>query len=242
MRRAKALGVDRLRFFWTMHKPVYAILVGGGVLTKKLSERLNPRPPPPPPGAPPPLPLPRVDPTADDIVAECARLQARPEVQDYELLRIYYYDAAPSNETVRLPVSNGPLSLATTDRYRKSQQLHDSLILKPHFALRMGEVRLNPNVWRVKPQVAKKLARASRVLTDNDFILDLNQKGVDMRIGMDMARLCLRDMVRALIVVTGDSDFVPAFKFVRREGVKVFLEPMGHNVRVELKQHADLVF
>lgn len=58
---------------------------------------------------------------------------------------------------------------------------------------------------------------------------------------MDMARLALREQVRAVVVVTGDSDFVPAFKFVRTEGVRVILEPLGHNVRLELKQHADLV-
>jgi uncharacterized LabA/DUF88 family protein len=56
-----------------------------------------------------------------------------------------------------------------------------------------------------------------------------------------MARLALRETVRAVIVVTGDSDFVPAFKFVRREGVKVILEPMGHNVRLVLREHADIV-
>jgi uncharacterized LabA/DUF88 family protein len=71
--------------------------------------------------------------------------------------------------------------------------------------------------------------------------LDISQKGVDMRIGMDMARLALREMVRAVVVLTGDSDFVPAFKFVRREGVKVVLDPMGHNVRAELRQHSDIV-
>jgi uncharacterized LabA/DUF88 family protein len=47
--------------------------------------------------------------------------------------------------------------------------------------------------------------------------------------------------VRAVVVVTGDSDFVPAFKFARREGVKVILETMGHNVRTELRAHSDLV-
>jgi len=78
-------------------------------------------------------------------------------------------------------------------------------------------------------------------LTDADFDLDISQKGVDMRVGLDMARLSLREVVRAVIVVTGDSDFVAAFKFARREGVKVILEPMGHNVRVELRAHADIV-
>jgi uncharacterized LabA/DUF88 family protein len=62
-----------------------------------------------------------------------------------------------------------------------------------------------------------------------------------MRIGMDMARLALREMVRLVIVVTGDSDFIPAFKFVRREGVRVVLDLMGENGRVELKQHSDIV-
>jgi uncharacterized LabA/DUF88 family protein len=62
-----------------------------------------------------------------------------------------------------------------------------------------------------------------------------------MRIGMDMARLALRDMVRKIVVVTADSDFVPAFKFVRREGVVVLLDPMGQKPRVELQQHADFI-
>jgi uncharacterized LabA/DUF88 family protein len=78
-------------------------------------------------------------------------------------------------------------------------------------------------------------------LNDADFVLDMSQKGVDMRIGLDMARLALREMVRTIIVVTGDSDFIPAFKFVRREGVKVILEPMGANPRPELRAHADIV-
>ncbi|PWB84339.1 MAG: hypothetical protein C3F11_01900 [Methylocystaceae bacterium] len=39
-----------------------------------------------------------------------------------------------------------------------------------------------------------------------------------MHIGLDMARLALRETVRAIVVVTGGSDFVLAFKFVRREG------------------------
>jgi len=41
--------------------------------------------------------------------------------------------------------------------------------------------------------------------------------------------------------VTGDSDLVPAMKFARREGIKVYLKALGHPVRRELKAHADLV-
>ena len=63
-----------------------------------------------------------------------------------------------------------------------------------------------------------------------------------VRIGLDMARLSLQRLVSTVVVVTGDSDLVPAFKFARREGLVVYLETLGHGVRRELKAHADLVF
>jgi uncharacterized LabA/DUF88 family protein len=207
----------------TLPRPLYAILLDGGFLTKKLYAKLGHHA------------------LADDIVRECERLRSLTEVVDYELLRIYYYDAPPSSESVQKPVSREKLNLATTERYRLSQSLYDQLVLKPHFALRMGETRLSPEKWRIKPRVARNITTAPRELTDADFDLDLSQKGVDMRIGLDMARLALRETVRAIVVVTGDVDFVPAFKFVRREGVKVILDPMGHNVRTELRAHADIV-
>jgi uncharacterized LabA/DUF88 family protein len=102
-------------------------------------------------------------------------------------------------------------------------------------------VNLSPHRWKLKPGVARQLIKEPRELADDDFLLDITQKGVDMRVGMDMARLALREMVRSVIVVTGDSDFVPAFKFVRREGVKVILDTLGSNPRMELRAHADIV-
>ncbi len=206
-----------------MANPQFSILLDGGFLTKKLSERLNRHV------------------TADDIVAECDRLRALGHVKDCDLLRIYYYDAYPSSEGLKKPVSGEQMNLGETERFRTSQQLYDQLIMKPHFALRMGHVALTPDKWKLKPKVARELITAPRALTDADFILDVGQKGVDMRIGMDIARLALRGMVRTLIVVTGDSDFVPAFKYARREGVKIILEPMGNGGRIELRQHADIV-
>jgi len=157
-------------------------------------------------------------------------------------MRIYYYDAPPSTDSVRMPVSGNELQLAITERARHAQSLYDQLELKDGFALRMGETRLSPFQWKIKPNKALQLIKQPRPLTDSDFLLDIGQKGVDIRIGLDMARLALRDMVRAVAVVTGDSDFVPAFKFVRREGVKVMLCTLGHKgARRELKAHADFV-
>ena len=207
-----------------MTSPQYAILLDGGFLTKKLYEQ-NKRPA-----------------TAEDVEAECERIKGLPYVAGYELLRIYYYDAPPSDETVTLPVSGNRLNLAGTTRFREAQSLYDRLIMKPNVALRMGETRLSPHIWKIKPHVARGLRRNPRALTDADFALDIGQKGVDIRIGMDMARLALRELVRAVVVVTADADFIPAFSFVRREGVKVILDTMGHTrSRAELKAHADIV-
>jgi uncharacterized LabA/DUF88 family protein len=163
-------------------------------------------------------------------------------VAGYELLRIYYYDAPPSDERVLQPVSGTALNLATTTRFREAQSLYDKLILKPNVALRMGETRLSPHKWKLKPHAARQLIGGPRALTDGDFNMDIGQKGVDIRIGMDMARLALRELVRAVVVVTADSDFIPAFSFVRRERVKVILDTLGHgSARVDLKAHADIV-
>jgi len=41
--------------------------------------------------------------------------------------------------------------------------------------------------------------------------------------------------------VAGDSDFVPAMKFARREGAQLFLVTLGHSVRAEMLEHSDLV-
>lgn len=45
------------------------------------------------------------------------------------------------------------------------------------------------------------------------------QKGVDMRVGVDIASLAYKKQVDQIILIAGDSDFVPAAKLARREGV-----------------------
>ncbi|MEN0000076.1 MAG: NYN domain-containing protein [Pseudomonadota bacterium] len=210
--------------FGAMQKSRYAILLDGGFVTRKLRERLGKQP------------------NAEHIVELCADIQAYSHLTDYELMRIYYYDAPPSTEAVHLPVSGDVQELAVTDRAKHAQSLYSQLELTDRFALRMGETQLTPTIWKLKPNRVKQLIKEPRKLVDTDFILDIGQKGVDIRIGLDMARLALRDTVRAVAVVTADSDFVPAFKFVRREGVKVILCTLGHKgARRELKAHADFV-
>lgn len=61
-----------------------------------------------------------------------------------------------------------------------------------------------------------------------------------MRIGFDMAALTLKRHADVIVLVAGDSDFVPAMKFARREGAQLFLVTLGHAIRPEMKEHADL--
>ena len=40
----------------------------------------------------------------------------------------------------------------------------------------------------------------------------MGQKGVDIRIGLDIARIAVKHIVDIIVLVTGDSDFVPVMK------------------------------
>lgn len=62
-----------------------------------------------------------------------------------------------------------------------------------------------------------------------------------MRIGLDIASLTLKKQASIIVLVTGDSDFIPAMKFARREGAQLVLVTLGHGVREEVYQHADIV-
>lgn len=69
--------------------------------------------------------------------------------------------------------------------------------------------------------------------------LGLKQKGVDMRIGVDIASLALKKQVDTLVLVAGDSDFVPAAKLARREGIDFVLDPLWQQINSDLFEHID---
>ena len=95
--------------------------------------------------------------------------------------------------------------------------------------------------WRLRTAVLDELAQVPRPLPRGDLVPELEHKGVDLRIGLDVGSLAVKRTVDTIVLVSGDSDFVPAMKFARREGVKVVLDALGHGVRASLYAHADLV-
>jgi len=68
---------------------------------------------------------------------------------------------------------------------------------------------------------------------------DVRQKGVDMRLGIDVASLAYKRLVDQIVLVAGDSDFVPAAKPARREGIDFILDPTWAPIRDDLHEHID---
>jgi uncharacterized LabA/DUF88 family protein len=155
------------------------------------------------------------------------------------LLRVYWDDAVPASGALTNPIDGSKINLAASPVYSANISLHQALELQPDFALRMGESGVYG--WTIGQSAMKALTKSPRAPTAKDLVPDIQQKGVDLRIGLDISRLALRSLVSVAVVVTGDSDLIPAFKFARREGVRIYLDHMGHGVKRELKVHSDLL-
>jgi uncharacterized LabA/DUF88 family protein len=199
----------------------FSILIDGGFFVRKLQQQLKTRP------------------TIDHVVVGIQEIQNHKMFEGFDLLRIYYYDAKPASGKLKNPISGNETDLAQTDVFKRNQSFLDALELKPNIALRLGDV--SANGWKLTRKAIEDPTLQERKLTADDFVMDLEQKGVDLRIGLDIARLSIGRLVHTLVVVTGDSDMVPAFKFARREGVRVILSHMGHGIKRELRAHADLI-
>ncbi|MCM1378106.1 MAG: NYN domain-containing protein [Prevotella sp.] len=74
---------------------------------------------------------------------------------------------------------------------------------------------------------------------EDDVYFEIRQKGIDMKIGVDIASLALKRFVDCIVLFSGDSDFVPAAKLARREWIDFVLDPMHANVEPQLFEHVD---
>lgn len=69
----------------------------------------------------------------------------------------------------------------------------------------------------------------------------IEQKTVDMKMGIDIAMIATKRLADVLIVITGDSDIVPALKLARQEGMLVGLDPLRNPIKDSLSEHVDFV-
>lgn len=161
--------------------------------------------------------------------------------ETYDLYRIFYYDCPPLTKKMHLPVSKKSIDFAKTPIALFRSQLRTELLRKRKVAVRMGHL-LDTASWRLKQSALKDLLSSTRDftdLTDDDFEIDTIQKGVDMRLGLDVSSLAYKKQVDQIVLVVGDSDFVPAAKLARREGIDVILDPLGQTVHESLNEHID---
>lgn len=159
------------------------------------------------------------------------------------IYRAFYYDARPYLNKGHLPVSRRAIDYARTDKAAFHLGLHDRLRKTSNMAVRLGEVRRDPDsLWELKPAVLSALLKNTRTfeaLTDDEFRPTFRQKAVDMRIGLDIASITLKRQASIIVLVAGDSDFVPAAKLARREGVRFVLDPLWRRVDPGLFEHID---
>lgn len=159
-----------------------------------------------------------------------------------ELYRIFYYDCPPAQKEVYNPLTNRTINLKNTDTYKWATIFHECLKTKRKLALRLGELSDRQTNYSLKYDTFKKICRKEITvdnLTDEDLVLDITQKGVDMKIGLDISSLSYKKQVNQIILISGDSDFVPAAKHARREGIDFILDPLWMRVKPDLYEHVD---
>lgn len=197
----------------------YAILIDGGFVRKKLGSARAPL-------------------TAAMIEGLIRWIGKSQYLESHHLHRVYFYDARPLEGTVSVPLNGGEFSFKGSPMQRNAVRLHQELQRAPFVSLRMGD--LVHQGWALKRGV---LGRSNGPVSISAIDLQphVQQKGVDMRVGLDIAGLTLKRHVGAIVLVTGDSDFVPAMKFARREGAQLILFTLGHGVYDAMHEHSDIV-
>lgn len=161
---------------------------------------------------------------------------------EHELYRIFYYDCPPMSKKLRHPFTKVEVDFAKTELNSWMCTFLDELKKRRKFALRLGKLADAQACYNLRPNVTRKLCNGSlkwEDLTENDFAIQVDQKGVDMKIGLDIASMAYKKQVDQIVLISGDSDFVSAAKLARREGIDFVLDPLGAAIKPDLFEHID---
>ena len=161
-------------------------------------------------------------------------------VDGTDLYRILVYDCPPLEKKAEHPITNEAVDFSKLPTAAFRLEFHSYLKRQRKVALRLGY--LSGYGWSIKSEATKNLLNGSITINDlnyNDVEYNISQKGVDMKLGLDIAALALKKQVSQIVLVSGDSDFVPAAKLARREGIDVVLDPMWGHIGDSLNEHVD---
>ena len=115
--------------------------------------------------------------------------------QGDEILRTYYYHCMPYQGRIPTEDEKG--------RHRSMQRFITALRRLPRFEVRLGRL-----AYRGEDHNGERI-----------FV----QKRVDTMLGVDMALLAAKGKITNAVVLSGDSDMVPAVEAVKSEGVRATL-------------------
>ena len=169
-------------------------------------------------------------------------MHLRDKYENRYLYRVFYYDCPPVSENVYNPLDKRTISLRNSSEYMWMESFLEELKHNRKFALRMGTLNTSQLHYNLKYESMKKLLNRTISQDDlsmTDFELNIEQKGVDMRIGVDSSSLAFKKQVSQIILISGDSDFVPAAKQAKREGIDFILDPMRSPIKKDLFEHID---
>lgn len=207
-----------------------AILVDGGFYTRRAKALWGDRP---------------ASESAEILHRYCMQHLKHKENNHYvrdQLYRIFYYDCPPMDRNIYHPLLRKDKHMKKEPLYAWMSEFQDQLRSKRKVALRLGRLSDNEIGYTFSIDTVKKLCSGAlkiEDLTEQNFCLNVRQKGVDMRIGIDIASMAYKKQVSKIILIAGDSDFVPAAKLARREGVDFVLNPMGNHIHSDLNEHID---
>ena len=126
-----------------------------------------------------------------------------------DILRTYYYHC--------LPYQSRPPTSEESERYAGRRRFFTALERLPRFEVRLGRLEL-----RYGPDGARRF----------------EQKRVDILLGVDMVQLAAKGRIQQVVLLAGDSDFIPAVSVAKSEGVLIRLFH-GEGCHSELWQAAD---
>ncbi|MBC6401007.1 MAG: NYN domain-containing protein [Ekhidna sp.] len=179
--------------------------------------------------------------TPEEVAKVLVKMCGDHVAKDDYLSRIFYYDCLPLQKKAHNPISKKSVDFSKSETAKFRMEFFKELKKKRKIALRLGYLKSSNN-WIISPEKTKEILKGALSvsnLSESDVTYQIQQKSVDMKIGLDIASLSYKKHIEKIILVSGDGDFVPAAKLARREGVDVVLDPMWNNVDESLFEHID---
>ena len=180
---------------------------------------------------------------ADELIAYCMLHITEPN-DPRDLYRIFYYDCPGMTRQIEHPLTGEIIDFSVGSGTQWTKDFFSALSKKRNVAIRRGELAESQAFYALKPEVLTALLAKEKSVDDlekSDFRLDVKQKGVDMRIGLDASSIAQTKCADQIILIAGDSDFVPAAKYARRNGIEFILDPMKQYIKQNLMEHIDAV-